>query len=354
MSAKDVRRTDLVVQYGVAAARQAVADAGLEIAAANAVDVGVVFGCGGFGQSLVVHTATALRERGPRAVNPFYTVNGLVDAPAAWIAILTGARGFNGCIAASCATGTHNIAQAAELIGRGELRAVIAGSVEAPLVPHVYAGFASLRALGAPRPGRPAADASRPFDRSRNGFVLAEGACALILEELESAKARRARVYAEVVGSGATADAFDMIAPAPHGEGSARAMRLALDRARVAVGEVDLINPHGSSTRLGDRAEAEAIRSVFGAHSRSVAISATKSMTGHMMGATGSFEAFASVMSLHQGWIPPTLNYLEPDPGCDLAVVTQPMRRRMRYVMSNNLGLGGHNSALVFARYDGD
>jgi len=354
MTPKDVRRTDRAVQFGVAAARQAVADAGLEINEANADDVGVVFGCAGFGQSLVIQSAWALHQRGPRAVNPFHTVNGLVDAPAAWIAIQTGARGFNAALVASCATGTHNVAEGAALIRCGDVRAVIAGSTEAPLEPHVYAGFSSLRALGSPRPGRSDSDACRPFDRSRNGFALAEGACALILEELESAKARRARIYAEVVGSGATADAFDMIAPAPHGEGSARAMRLALERARVAASDVDMINPHGSSTRLGDQSEAAAIHAVFGGHARDVPISATKSMTGHMMGATGAFEAFASVMSVHHGLIPPTLNYLEPDPDCGLTVVTEPTPRRMRYVLSNSLGLGGHNSALLVAKYDGD
>ena len=354
LSFRDLRRTDLAIQYGVAAAKQAVATAGLEITEANSCDVGVVFGCAGFGQALVMQNAKALRERGPRAVNPFFTVNGLVDAPAAWIAIVTGARGFNACLVTSCATGTHSIAEAAELIWRGQCRSVIAGATEAPLAPHVFAGFASLKALGSPRPGAPAADACRPYDRSRNGFVLAEGACALVLEDLESAKRRRATIYGEVLGSGATADAFDMIAPATHGEGSARAMRMALDRARVDAVDVDLINPHGSSTELGDRSEAEAIRSVFGRRAHPVAVSATKSMTGHMMGATGAFEAFASVMSVHDGLIPPTLNYLDPDPKCELAVITEATRRRLRYVLSNNLGLGGHNGALVMARYDGD
>ncbi|MGZ6340083.1 MAG: beta-ketoacyl-[acyl-carrier-protein] synthase family protein, partial [Candidatus Limnocylindrales bacterium] len=198
------------------------------------------------------------------------------------------------------------------------------------------------------------ADVCRPFDRSRDGFVLGEGSGSLVLEDLELAKARGARIYAEVVGYGSTADGFDMIAPAENGEGSARAMKMALERRGVPADEVDVINPHGTSTPLGDKREAEAIRTAFGDRTKDILISATKSMTGHMMGGAGSFEAFASVMSVHAGCVPPTLNYEEPDPECELTIATETVAKRIRYALSNNIGLGGHNGAIIFKRYDGD
>ena len=354
LSAKDVRRSDRAVHYGVAAAKQALADSGLDITDRNHHEVGVVFGSGGFSQQLVLTNLAAWQERGIRAVNPFFVANGLVDSAAAMIAIETGALGHNACMVTSCATGTHNIAEGAAAIRRGDCVAVIAGSTEAPLLELIHVGFVSMHALGSPRPGQPPADVARPFDRSRDGFVMGEGAGGLLLEDLAIAKERGARIYAEVVGSGSSSDGYAMAAPAEHGEGSARAMAMALERGRVRVDDVDLINAHGSSTRLGDRRESEAIWTVFGDRTPAIAISATKSQTGHMMGATGAFEACATVMSIYEGCVPATLNYREPDPACNLSVVTEATERPIRFALSNNLGLGGHNGAILFKRYEGD
>jgi len=274
------------------------------------------------------------------------------------IAIETGAIGHNVCIVSACATGTHNVAEGAEAIRRGDCIAVISGSTEAPLLETAHAGFTNMRGMGLPRPGEPLQTVSRPFDKTRDGFVLGEGAGSLFLEDLELAKARGARIYAEVVGYGSTNDGWDMVQPIDRGTGSARAMKQALERRGVPADEVDLINPHGTSTPLGDRREAEAIWTVFGdraAGSRqSLAISGTKSMTGHMMGAAGAFEAFATVKAVAEQCIPPTINYRDPDPDCDLWVVTEATPRPIRYALSNNIGLGGHNGAVIFKRYDGD
>lgn len=354
MNFKDARRMDVSVHYGVAAAKQALADSGLEITDENRYDVGVVFGCGGGGQQLFIQNLEAWQTRGLKGVSPFFIANGLVDSTSGQIAIETGAKGHNCAIVTACATGTHNIAEGAEAIRRGDCTAVITGSTEAPLFELVHVGFTNMRGLGSPRAGRPAADVCRPFDRSRDGFVLGEGSGSLVLEDLELAKARGARIYAEVVGYGSSADGFDMIAPAEGGEGSARAMQMALERRGVPADEVDVINPHGTSTPLGDKREAEAIRTVFGDHAEDIIVSATKSMTGHMMGGAGSFEAFASVMTAYTGCVPPTLNYEEPDPECDLTIRSEAVAKRVRYVLSNNIGLGGHNGAIIFKRYGGD
>ncbi|HET7727989.1 MAG TPA: beta-ketoacyl-ACP synthase II [Candidatus Limnocylindrales bacterium] len=356
LDAKAVRRSEPSLWYGVAAAKQAVADAGLEITDANREEVGVVFGSGAGGQSLMIDNWTTLREKGPQRVAPTFIANGLVDSPSGMIAIETGAVGHNICVVTACSTGTNCIGEAAEIIRRGDVHTVIAGSSEMPLLEVAHAGFGNMRGLGSPREGEPLQTVSRPFDRTRDGFVLGEGAAALILEDLELARARGARIYAEVVGYGSSADAWDMIQPIEGGTGSARAMRWALERRGVPADEVDLINPHGTSTPLGDRREAEAIISVFGerarAANRALAISGTKSMTGHMMGAAGAFEAFATVKSIHEQCVPPTLNYREYDPEADVWVVTEPTPMAIRYALSNNIGLGGHNGAIIFKRYE--
>jgi 3-oxoacyl-[acyl-carrier-protein] synthase II len=355
---KAVRRSELSLQYGVAAAKQALADAGFEISDANRTEVGVVFGSGAGGQTLMIDNWLTLREKGPSRVAPTFIANGLVDSPSGMIAIETGAIGFNICVVTACSTGTACVGEAAEAIRRGDAVAIIAGATEMPLLEVAHAGFANMRGLGNPRPGEPITTVSRPFDRTRDGFVLGEGAAALFVEDLEVAKARGARIYAEVVGYASSADGWDMIQPVEGGAGSARAMRWALERRGVPADEVDLINPHGTSTPLGDKREAEAIWTVFGerasAARREIAISATKSMTGHMMGAAGAFEAFATVMAVAEQCVPPTINYRDFDPECDLWVVTEATPMRIRYALSNNIGLGGHNGAVVFARYDGD
>jgi 3-oxoacyl-[acyl-carrier-protein] synthase II len=358
MDPKAVRRSETSMHFGVAAAKEALADSGFEITDDNREDVGVVFGSGAGGQQLMIEAWINLHEKGPRSVQPTFIANALVDSASGMIAIETGAIGHNVCIVSACATGTHNVAEGAEAIRRGDCIAVISGSTEAPLLETAHAGFTNMRGMGLPRPGEPLQTVSRPFDKTRDGFVLGEGAGSLFLEDLELAKARGAKIYAEVVGYGSTNDGWDMVQPIDKGSGSARAMKQALERRGVPADEVDLINPHGTSTPLGDKREAEAIWKVFGdraaASRTSLAISATKSMTGHMMGAAGAFEAFATVMSVSEQCIPPTINYRDPDPECDLWVVTDAMSHPIRYALSNNIGLGGHNGAVIFKRYDGD
>jgi 3-oxoacyl-[acyl-carrier-protein] synthase II len=358
MDAKAVRRSESEMHFGVAAAKQALADSGFELSDENRTEVGVVYGSGAGGQLLMIESYQTLHDKGPNRVPPTFIANALVDSTSGMIAIETGAIGHNVCMVSACATGTHNVAEAAEVIRRGDCIAVISGSTEAPLIEVAHAGFGNMRGLGSPRPGEPLASVSRPFDATRNGFVLGEGAGGLFLEDLELAKARGARIYAEVVGYGSAADGWDMIQPIEHGTGSSRAMKMALERRGVPADEVDLINPHGTSTPVGDAREAEAIWAVFGDRAagsrRSLAISATKSMTGHMMGAAGAFEAFATVMSVAEQTVPGTLNYRDADPDCDLWVVDETVGMPIRYALSNNIGLGGHNGAVIFKRYDGD
>ena len=358
MDPKAARRSESSTHFGVAAAKQALADSGFELTDENRTDVGVVFGSGAGGQQMMIDNYVSLQERGPRTVAPTFIANALVDSCSGMIAIETGAIGHNVCMVSACATGTHNVGEAAETIRRGDCVAVISGSTEAPLLEVAHAGFSNMRGMGLPRPGEEPQTVSRPFDATRDGFVLGEGAGSLFLEDLEIAKARGARIYAEVVGYGSAADGWDMVQPIDAGVGSARAMQMALDRRGVPADEVDLINPHGTSTPLGDKREAEAIWTTFGSRSardaKAIAISATKSMTGHMMGAAGAFEAFATVMSVAEQCAPGTLNYRDYDPECDLWVPAETVPMPIRHALSNNIGLGGHNGAVIFKRYDGD
>ncbi len=358
MDAKAARRSESSLHFGVAAAKQALADSGFELTDENRTEVGVIFGSGAGGQSLMIENYAAMHERGGRTVAPTFIANALVDSCSGMIAIETGAIGHNVCMVSACATGTHNVGEAAEAIRRGDCIAVISGSTEAPLLEVGHAGFSNMRGMGLPRPGEDPTTVSRPFDLTRNGFVLGEGAGSLFLEDLELAKARGAHIYAEVVGYGSAADGWDMIQPIDAGVGSARAMRMALERRGVPADEVDLINPHGTSTPLGDKREAEAIHTVFGSRAsraaEAISISATKSMTGHLMGAAGAFEAFATVMSVAEQCAPGTVNFRDIDPECDLYVTPETQARSIRYALSNNIGLGGHNGAVIFGRYDGD
>jgi 3-oxoacyl-[acyl-carrier-protein] synthase II len=351
---KTARRSARELHMGVAAAKQAVADAGLEISDANRTEIGVVFGSGSGGQEMMNEQLVVLMEKGPDRVSPTFIANSLVDSTSGMIAIETGAIGHNICVVTACSTGTSCVGEAAEAIRRGDCIAVIAGSTENALLEIGHAGFSNMRGVGTPRPGMPITDVSRPYDRTRNGFILGEGAGALILEDLELAKARGARIYAEVVGYGSAADGWDMIQPIEGGIGAARSMTMALERRGVPADEIDLINPHGTSTPVGDKRESDAILAAFGEHGKDIAISATKSMTGHMMGAAGSFEAVATVLSVAEQVAPGTLNYLEPDPEIPLRVVAETMDLPIRHAMSNNIGLGGHNAAVIFKRYDGD
>jgi 3-oxoacyl-[acyl-carrier-protein] synthase II len=355
MDFKAVRRTDKNVVFGVAAAKQALADSGLVIDDDNAEDIGVIFGSGVGGPALMHDAIATYATKGPKSVSPFFIANMLPDTASGQIAIETGAKGPNMCIVTACSTGTHNIGEAAEGIRRGDYIAAICGATETPLYEVGYIGFSNMRGMGTPREGRPLTDISRPFDRSRDGFVLGEGSGALILEDLEFAKARGATIYAEVVGYGNAADAWDLIQPVDKGDGVRRAMEMALERHGVPRDEIDLVNPHGTSTPLGDLREAEAIKAVFPTRYKEVAISATKSLTGHLMGAAGAVEGVFTVLSVHHQVAPATLNYLEPDPEIDLDVVHGESRQmRIRYAMSDNIGLGGHNGAVIFKHYAGD
>jgi 3-oxoacyl-[acyl-carrier-protein] synthase II len=354
MDFKAARRTGLNVQFGVAAAKQALADSGIEVTADNRDELGIIFASGAGEPKLMMDNKDIWDRKGPRLVSPFFIANMLVDTASGQIAIETGIRGHNMAIVTACSTGTHSIGEAAEAIRRGDCTAIIAGSTESPIYEMVWVGFGNMRGIGTARPGEGIESISRPFDLTRNGFILGEGSAALVLEDLELAKARGAKIYAEVVGYGSTNDAWDLIQPIEGGDGIARAMQAALDRRNVPGDEIDMINPHGTSTPLGDLAEAQAIHRVFGEHAGRVAVSATKSMTGHMMGAAGSFEGLATVLSVYHQTVPPTINYRDPDPEIQLDIPTSARRQEIRYAMSSNVGLGGHNGAVIFKRYDGD
>ena len=355
MDFKAIRRTDRNVVMGVAAAKQALADSGLEITDDNRDDIGVIFGSGGGGPYLLMENVDKWNNSGPRTVSPFFIANMLPDTASGQIAIETGIRGSNMCIVTACSTGTHNIGEAAEGIRRGDYVAALTGSTENPLHELVHIGFSNMRGMGLPRPGEPLETVSRPFDKTRNGFVLGEGAGSMMLEDLEMAKARGAKIYAEVVGYGSAADAWDLIQPIEKGDGVRRALIQALERHGVPADEVDLINPHGTSTPLGDLREAQAFWAVFGEHTPEVAISATKSMTGHLMGASGAVEGIFTVLSVYNQCAPVTLNYRDEDPEINLNVVAGSSRSmNIRYAISDNVGLGGHNGAVIFKRYEGD
>ena len=354
MDFKAARRTGLNVQFGVAAAKQALADSGIEVTPDNRDDIGIIFASGAGEPKLMMDNKETWDTKGARLVSPFFIANMLVDTASGQIAIETGIRGHNMAVVTACSTGTHSIGEAAEAIRRGDCTAVIAGSTESPIYEMVWVGFGNMRGIGSPRPGEPIQTVSRPFDLTRNGFILGEGAAALVLEDMELAKARGARIYAEVVGYGSTNDAWDLIQPIEGGDGVARAMETALARRGVPADEIDMINPHGTSTPLGDLAESQAFHRVFGDHTADIAISATKSMTGHMMGAAGSFEGLATVLSVYHQIVPPTINYRDPDPEIQLNISTTARPMRIRYAMSENVGLGGHNGAVIFKRYGGD
>lgn len=348
---KEARRMDRFVQFAVAAALEAVRDAKLQIDATNAESVGVLMGSGIGGITTLMEQARILDSRGPARVSPLLVPMMIVDMVAGQVAIHTGAKGPNFSVVSACATSAHCIGEAFELIRRGDATAVIAGGSEAPLVPIGMAGFASMRALST-RNDEPKR-ASRPFDAERDGFVMAEGGAVLILESLTSALERGARIYAEVKGYGATGDAYHITAPAEGGEGASRAMAMALRKAGLAPEDIDYINAHGTSTELNDKLETMAIRNTFGPRAYEVAISSTKSMTGHLLGAAGAVEAIVCVKAIVESVIPPTVNYENADPECDLDYVPNVARKtRVRAAMSNSLGFGGHNAALLFTAYE--
>ena len=361
MDSREVRRHDRNTHFAVGATGEALGDAGLT-GADGKVDpalvdpdrFGMVFGTAIGGIGMMSEGVQTLIERGPGRISPFLIQHMIPDAASGMVAIQFGLRGPNMAVVSACATGGHAIGEAMEAIVRGQADAMLGAGTEAPLVPLAYAGFSQMRALGTPLDDDPAT-ASRPFDATRNGFIISEGSAVLVIEELDHAKRRGARIRGEVIGYGSSADAFHMAAPAEQGEGSQRAMRAALARAGIGPEAVDYINAHGTSTPLNDRFESMAIESVFGEHARRLAVSSTKSMTGHMMGAAGAFEAWACVRALESGCIPPTINYRRPDPELTLDYVPNEARQAdVRVAMSNSMGLGGHNSTVIFRRWEGE
>ena len=349
MDRKDIRRSDLFVQYAVAAATQALNQAGVKDGAVDPNRFGVIVGSGIGGISTFEDQHRTLLEKGPNRVSPFFIPMMISDMASGQVSIIFGAKGPNYCTVSACSSGAHAIGEAYRIIQNSEAEMMIAGGAEAPVTPISFAGFCSMKAMST-RNDEPTR-ASRPFDSQRDGFVMGEGAGILILEELEHARKRGATALAEIVGYGATADAHHMTAPAPEGEGAARAMRAAIHDSGLALSEFGYVNAHGTSTPLNDKFETQAIKSVFGDHASRVAISSTKSMTGHLLGAAGGLESIICVLALERQVLPPTINYEHPDPDCDLDYVPNTARQvEARAALSNSLGFGGHNVTLALAR----
>jgi 3-oxoacyl-[acyl-carrier-protein] synthase II len=349
---KDVKKMDTFIHYAIAASQAAVKDAGLEIGPENATRIGVFIasGIGGFGTIEREHQA--LLEGGPRKISPFFIPAAIINLAAGQVSIRTGAKGPNMATATACAASAHAVGEAYEMVARGAADAMIVGGSEAAITPMGVGGFAAMRALSTrnEEPQR----ASRPFDKERDGFVIGEGSGILVIEELEHARRRGARVYAEVVGYGATADAFHITAPSEDGDGAVRVMAMALQSAGVRADEVQYINAHGTSTPFNDKLESLAIRTLFREHAERIGVSSTKSMTGHTLGAAGGIEAGITALAVYHQTMPPTINQDTPDPECTLDYVPWKARTApITYAMSNSFGFGGTNAALLLRRFDG-
>ena len=346
---KDVKKMDSFIHYGLAASLMAMEDAGLEVTEANAERIGAIIGAGIGGVRGIEDTAIALHEGGPRKVSPFYVPSTIINMLPGQLTIMKGIKGPNFSAVSACATSNHSIGMAMRMIQYGDADIMVAGGAEHGCTPTSVGGFCSMKAMST-RNDEPTR-ASRPWDADRDGFVLGDGAGILVLEEYEHAKARGARIYAELAGFGASSDAFHMTAPSENGEGAARCMRLALKDAGVNADQVGYLNAHGTSTPLGDLGETMAIKTAFGDHARDMMVSSTKSMTGHLLGAAGGVEAVFSVMALHTGVIPPTINLENPGEGCDLDYVPNVARQlQVDVAVSNGFGFGGTNGTLVFRR----
>ncbi|HRE83754.1 MAG TPA: beta-ketoacyl-ACP synthase II [Opitutaceae bacterium] len=350
MDPKEARRNDRYTHFGFVAAKQAVADAQLDMGKEDPERVGVVIGSGIGGMATFENQHTRLMEGGPRRVSPF-TIPALIgNMCSGMVAIEVGARGPNFGVVSACATGTHALGEAMHMIRRGDVDVMIAGGAEAAITPFAYASFCAMKAMST-RNDTPAT-ASRPFSLGRDGFIMGEGSGVLVIESLAHAKARGARIYCELRGYAATADAHHITQPDPEGKGLSKAMRRAMESAQLRPEEVDYINAHGTSTPYNDKFETLAIRRVFGEHAQRLPVSSTKSMTGHLLGAAGGIESVISVKTLQTGVIAPTINLFEPDPECDLDYVPNEARSaRVRTVLSNNLGFGGQNAAILFSSF---
>lgn len=349
ISKKEAKRMDKYTQYAIAATQIAMEQAAINVEKVNKERMGVIVGSGIGGIGILENQHKILLEKGYNRVSPFFIPMMIANMAPGQIAIQYGAKGINECVVTACATGTNSIGDAFKVIQRGDADIIITGGTEAPITPLSFAGFCSMKAMSTnPDP----TTASRPFDLERDGFVMGEGAGILILEEYEHAISRGAQILAEIAGYACTCDAFDQVQPSPEGEGSARCMELAIKDASIKPEDIDYINAHGTSTYYNDKNETIAIKSVFGSYAKELAISSSKSMTGHLLGAAGAIEAIISICALRDGFLPPTINYKTPDPECDLDYVPNIGRsKEIKYVLSNSLGFGGHNSALIIKKF---
>lgn len=351
MEKKEIKRMDIFIQYAMASAMMAMEDAQLPITPQNADRVGVVVGAGLGGLTTIESFHKILMEKGPGRISPFFIPALIVNEAPGQISIRFGAKGPNYSVVTACATGNHNIGDAWRMIQRGDADAIIAGGVEATITPLAVSGFNAMKALST-RNHEPE-KASRPFDKDRDGFVMGEGCGIIILEEMNQALDRGAKIYAEIIGYGLNGDAYHITAPAPDGEGAARCMAMALKSAGISPEEVDYINAHGTSTDYNDLYETMAIKAVFKEHAKKLAVSSTKSMTGHLLGGAGGVEAIFTVLTIHRGVIPPTINYDIPDPECDLDYVPNVARMAdVRVALSNSFGFGGTNAVLIFKKFE--
>ncbi len=349
---KDVKKMDVFIQYAIAASQFAVDDSKLVIGPDNAPNVGVFIGSGIGGFATIEREHKALLGGGPRKISPFFIPSAIINLAAGHVSIRFGAKGPNLATCTACSASAHAIGDSFEIIRRGDADVMIAGGSEAAITPMSVGGFAAMRALST-RNDEPER-ASRPFDKDRDGFIIGDGAGVLVLEELEQARRRGAAIYAELVGYGMSADAFHITAPSEDGDGGVRVMKLALKKAGVRPEQVDYINAHGTSTPYNDRLETLAIKKCFGTHARRLAISSTKSMTGHLLGGAGGLEAGISALAVHHQAVPPTINLDHPDPDCDLDYVPQTSRQlKVQYALSNSFGFGGTNAALLFKKFEG-
>jgi len=349
---KEIKKMDLFIQYALAATKEALEDSRLKITSENCDRIGVIVGTGLGGLPTIEKYHQILLEKGPSRISPFFIPMLIANLASGQIAIQFGAKGPNTCIVTACATGAHCIGDAFRALVYGDADVIITGGTEANITPLTIAGFNAMKALST-RNEEPE-KASRPFEKNRDGFVTAEGAGILILEELELALKRGAKIYGELIGYGYTGDAYHITAPSPEGEGAARCMRMAIKDTGLRPEDIDYINAHGTSTPLNDLTETQAIKTVFGGHAKKVPISSTKSMTGHLLGAAGSTEAIFTLLAIRDGVIPPTINYDVPDPECDLDYVPNVARRQpLTVVMSNAFGFGGTNATLIFRKFSG-
>ncbi|MEK7220212.1 MAG: beta-ketoacyl-ACP synthase II [candidate division NC10 bacterium] len=348
---KEARKMDLFIHYAVAAAQMAYDDSGLKVTDETRERIGVFVGTGMGGIPALEESHKVLLEKGPGRISAFFIPSIITNMGSGHISMRFGMKGPNSCVCTACATGNHAIGDSLRILQRGEADVMLAGGSEAVITPLTIGGFCSMKALST-RNHEPTR-ASRPFDKDRDGFVMGEGAGIMVLETLEHARRRNARIYAELVGYGMSADAYHITQPAPEGEGAVRSMRLALADAKVPPSVVDYINAHGTSTPAGDLNETLAIKAVFGEHARSLAVSSTKSMTGHLLGAAGGIESVISVLTIAHGIVPPTINYDTPDPECDLDYVPNTARPvRVGYALTNSFGFGGTNASLLFKKFE--